>query len=324
MTSSVTDINNSELALVLAPLRTSLAAWSEWHSELVDAYELGQIASKLGFGHFFDDDVHAMWRIGLLRADRVIGGPETEMQGLITACNDGETSYVDTRLTTHRPEGYGSAFLEATPQEAALSPYFHPYKVYVLHHVARTLRIQTSNCQYLRWTPGIQGIVESELQHRVNWTGSDIFADRFNYWNLISEIAIVSQPMQWLAPQREVGTNALQTWLQQYATSLESALREVGLPNLNGYRQDLAIAAHERDSNGTIHTLLRLMKRFERDRIEGRLGAAMKFLAMAESIRRAVERLMQVQMLEEDEIGPGQWMDGARKTLYAYSVDRDR
>ena len=103
--------------------------------------------------------------------------------------------------------------------------------------------------------------------------------------------------MQWLAPQQEVDANALQAWLQRYATALESALLAVGLHNLNGYRQDLAMAAHERDSNGTIHTLLRLMKRFERDRIEGRLGAAMKFLAMAESIRRAAERLMQVQML---------------------------
>lgn len=141
MTSSVTNIYNSELALVLAPLRTSLATWSEWDSEIVDASKLGQIASKLGFGHFFDDDVHAMWRIGLLRADRVIGGPSTEMPGLIAVSLDDETSYVDTRVMTHRPEGYGSALLEATPQEAALSPYFHPYKVYVLHHVARTLRI---------------------------------------------------------------------------------------------------------------------------------------------------------------------------------------
>ena len=303
---------------MLAPLRTSLAAWSEWHSELVDAYELGQIASKLGFGHFFDDDVHAMWRIGLLRADRVIGSPSTDMPGLIAVSPGGETSYVDTRVMTHRPEGYGSALLEATSQEAALSPYFHPYKVYVLHHVARTLRIQTSNCQYLRWTPGIQGIVDSELRNLNHWTGSDSFADRFNYWNLVSEIAIVSQPMQWLAPQQEVDANALQAWLQQYATALESALRAVGLNNLNGYRQDLSMAAHARDSNGTIHALLRLMKRFERDRIEGRLGAAMKFLAMAESIRRAAERLLQVQMLEEDEIGPGQWMEGARKTQYGH------
>ena len=135
-----------------------------------------------------------MWRISLLRADRVIGGPSTEMPGLIAVSLDDQTTYIDTRLMTHRPEGYGSAFLEATPQEAALSPYFHPYKVYVLHHVARTLRIQTSNCQYLRWTPGIQGIVDSEVQHLSNWTASVSFADRFNYWNLVSKIGIAQYP----------------------------------------------------------------------------------------------------------------------------------
>lgn len=58
------------------------------------------------------------------------------------------------------------------------------------------------------------------------------------------------------------------------------------------------------------------MKRFERDRIEGRIGAALRFLDMAESIRRAVERLLYVQLPEEDEIGPGTWMDGARRNLY--------
>ena len=101
--------------------------------------------------------------------------------------------------------------------------------------MSRRYHIKTSNCQYLSWTPGIQGIVDSELRNLNHWTGSDSFANRFNYWNLVSEIAIVSQPMQWLAPQQEVDANALQAWLQQYATALESALLAVGLHNLNGY-----------------------------------------------------------------------------------------
>lgn len=310
--------SNSELALILAPLRASLAAWPEWDSELVDAAKLGQIAGRLGLGHFFDDDVRAIWRIGLLRADRVSSAMATDMTGLMTVATNGDTSYVDTRVMGQRPDGYGSTLNEATPQEAALAPHFHPYKVLVLHHVARTLRIQTSNCQYLRWTPGVLRVVDAELRHLNHWTGSDSFSDRFDYWNQVSEIAAVCQPVQWLASQQEPLGNAFQTWLRNYATSLESALRAIGLRNLDEYRQDLAVAAHEQDSNSTIHTLLRLMKRFERDRIEGRLGAAIKFLAMAESIRRAVERLLQVQMREEDEIGAGQWMNGARKMLYGH------
>lgn len=68
------------------------------------------------------------------------------------------------------------------------------------------------------------------------------------------------------------------------------------------------MAAEEQDSNRTGHILLRLIKRFERNRVGGRLGAAMKFLNMAESIRRAVQRLLHAQMPEKDELGGGQWM----------------
>lgn len=314
----MTGTSNSEFALVLQPLRASLAAWQEWDSELVDAAKLGQIAQQLGFGHFFDDDVHALWRIGLLRADRVTSRTAVSMPGLITVASHEETCYVDTRVMAQRPDGYGSNLTAATPQEAVFTPHFHPYRVYVLHHVMRTLRIETSNCQYLRWTPGVLRVVDSELRQLNHWTGSDSFPDRFDYWNRISEIAAVCQPMQWLPYQQETAPNVFQAWLRDYATSLEGALRAMGLHKLHGYRQDLAMAAHERDGNSNIHTLLRLMKRFERDRIEGRLGAAMKFLGMAESIRRAAERLLQVQMPEEDEIGGGQWMDGARKMLYGH------
>jgi len=60
------------------------------------------------------------------------------------------------------------------------------------------------------------------------------------------------------------------------------------------------------------------MRQSERERIKGSLGAAMKFLDMAESIRRASERLLKTELAEEDEIGPGQWMHGARKMLYGH------
>ncbi len=106
-----------------------------------------------------------------------------------------------------------------------------------------------------------------------------------------------------------------QAWLRDYAAELSSVLKDFG-PGVDGLRRDLAFAANERDGNRRIHTLLRLMKPFERERIEGRLGAAMKFLDMAESIRRAAERTLGGQLPEEDELGPGTWMEGARAAIY--------
>jgi hypothetical protein len=54
----------------------------------------------------------------------------------------------------------------------------------------------------------------------------------------------------------------------------------------------------------------------ERQGIKGRLGGAMRLLAMAECIRRAAEQAFEEPWPEEDEIGPGQWFPGARRMLY--------
>lgn len=302
----------------LAQLRTELAVASEWTSSLVDSRKLAQIAGQLGFGHFSEDDICGLWRIGLFRADLVRSEGQTRKPGLVPLHPEETQTYVDVRTMGPRPAGYGSSMEQPGEQERGMTLLFHPFRVYVLHHVVRTLVISTSNCQYLRWTPGVLRVVDQQLRELNHWTGSDSFADRFDYWNHVAELATVCAPVSWLAPGDSGNANDGRAWLRRYADSLRELLTRLGLPSLHQYRGDLAWAANERDPNTNVHTLLRLMKPSERDRIEGRLGAAMKFLAMAESIRRAGERLLGVQMPEEDELGPGQWMDGARKMLYGH------
>ena len=188
--------------------------------------------------------------------------------------------------------------------------------MFVLHHVVRTLRVSTSNTQYLVWTPGILSVVDWELRGLQRWTESDGFVARFDHWNRVTELAAVCQPVRWTQTDSAGATTPDQIWLQEYQQGLESVLRSVPPGSVHSIRQDFALSANELDSNSGLHTLLRLMKRFERDRIEGRIGAAMRFLDMAESIRRAVEHLLHSQLPEEDEIGAGIWMDGARRNLY--------
>lgn len=307
---------NPHADIDLSDLRCSLAAWQGWESVPVDAAKLGSTAHKLGFGHFRDDDILALWRIGILRADVVTGETPATVEGLLQVEVSEGMRHVDMRLPARRAEGSPTAVPDNELQDSKLklTPYFHPYRVYVLHHVVRTLRISTSNTQFLMWTPGVATVVDWQLKELHRWANSDGFIERFDHWNRICELAAVCEAVRWMRLEPDDGDHD-QDWLRTYAPRVRQKLEAFGL-GVDSVRRDLAFAAHERDSNSRIHTLLRLMTPFERERIEGRLGAAMKFLDMAESIRRAAERLLGKQLPEEDELGPGTWMDGAREAIY--------
>jgi hypothetical protein len=82
------------------------------------------------------------------------------------------------------------------------------------------------------------------------------------------------------------------------------------------FRSDLGHAAETIDNNKMVHVLLRLMAPHQRLKLRNSLGATMFFLSMAEIIRRAAEEATGEQLPGEDEIGFGQWMPGARKSIY--------
>lgn len=312
----MTDDLNPHRALNLSPLRSSLAGWSDWESTPVDAAELGRLAWKLGFGHFDEGSIRALWRIGLLRADVVTTDSHADVPGFEPIASPDGYRFIDVRSPKHRPEGAPSFIPEGPAPEDHLTAYFHPYRVFLLHHVVRTLRVNTSSTQYLTYTPGILRVVDWQLRDLQHWTESEGFIERFDHWNRVTELAIVCEPVRWAQPEETDASSPDKSWLQAYCQRLEIVLQSLPLYAIHNIRQAFAMSADELDSNSGLHTLLRLMKQFERDRIKGRIGAAMKFLDMAESIRRAAERLLEVQLPEEDEIGPGTWMAGARKNLY--------
>lgn len=305
----------------LAQLRSDLTLRSEWISELVSVQKLGQFAADLGFGNFSEDDIRGLWHIGLLRADYVETEHPIQITGLVPL--GGGRQYLDLRGMEPRPGGYGSSIPEqpiGKSSDDKLTPelLFHPYRVYVLHHVVRTLVVKTSACQYLRWKPGLKNVADRFLAEFDRWTSRPEFSERFDHWNEVAELAAACTPVLWLPPENHPARRRVSPWLPPYVEIVCAFLKRSGLFMVRQYREDLAWAAHTRDSNSTIHTLLRLMRRSERERIKDRLGSAMKFLEMAEAIRRACERLLGIDLPEEDELGPGQWMEGARNMLYGH------
>ena len=297
-----------------------ILGFENWRRRLLTPEALARLAKDLGLGWFTATDIIGLWKIGLLRADLVISDVPVDYSGLsrLENCSEPfEYAYCDLRRLEHRPEGYGSAFQDHENGSLEDSLAFHPFRVYVLHHVKRTLQISTSNTQYLLYQPGILNIVEHFQEGAKRWTSSIEFGERFHYWNQIAETAAVVEPMTFDVVYRDREPAPIGT---PVAGGFEFSLREMfvktGKIVLRQMLSDLALAAETLDENRSVHVLLRLMKWREREKLKGQVGCAMHFLAMAESIRRSAEQAFAEPWPEEDEIGPGQWFPGARKMLY--------
>lgn len=307
-------------AITLDDLRVEVAKTSQaWRGRLLDPEKFAALAKLLGFGWFTQDDIRGLWRIGLLRADLVSSDSAIEASGLLpvgSVADSDRWDYSDARIITHRPNGYGSSFGEADPG-SALDLRFHPHRLFVLYHTQRTLKIESSNTQFLVYEDGVRRVVERQIDSARRWTSSVEFGARFDYWNRVAETAIVAEPFTFSVVHLGADPPDVPS---EPSTTLELMVREFiaaqGPLPVRQMREDLAFAAETLDDNRAVHVLLRLMRPRERERLKGQLGGAMHLLATAETIRRAAEAALGIKLSEEDEIGPGQWFPGARKRLY--------
>jgi hypothetical protein len=307
-------------AIAMDDLRVEVVKTSEsWRRRLLDPEKLAALAKSLGFGWFTPDDIRGLWRIGLLRADLVSSEEPIDVSGFISVGSvvmSDRIDHCDVRTIAYRPGGYGSSFGEAS-LGSAWDLRFHPHRLFVLHHVQRTLKIESSITQFLVYEDGVRKTVERQIESARRWTSSVEFGDRFDYWNRVAEWAIVAEPFTLSIVQSDADPSGAPS---EPRTTLERLVREFiaaqGPLPVRQMREDLAFAAETLDNNRAVHVLLRLMNPRERERLKGRLGGAMHLLATAETIRRAAEAALGIRLPEEDEIGPVQWFPGARMQLY--------
>lgn len=296
--------------------------FTNWRRRLLSPEALAKLAKDLGLGWFSASDVTGLWKLGLLRADFVLSDAPIEYPGLDRLegiAEENEYAYCDCRRIEHRPKGYGSTLQDHDSLSVDDSLAFHPFRVYVLHHVERTLKIGTSSMQFLNYEPGIFNIARSVQESNQHWTSSLEFGERFHYWNEIAETAAVVEPITYGVVFRDHEPLPVDTPLKDgFEFTVSQMLVKTGKAALREMRSDLAFSAERLDENRSVHVLLRLMNWRERERLKGQLGGAMLFLAMAESIRRSAEQAFTEAWPEEDEIGPGQWFPGARKMLYGH------
>jgi hypothetical protein len=181
-----------------------------------------------------------------------------------------------------------------------ISLYFHPFRLLVLHQIARVFTIRTSPVQYLLHPPGYQNVISYQIESLDAWSSSEKAVERFNTWNTMAEVAIsfesiyhgrVFGRIRWRVLMTEE-ESALKTC--EYGDRVKMLIEERDVDLLESYRQDLCSAAEIMDDNKILHVLIRLTRWHGRHDVKSKLGGCMLLLAMAEVIRRAMEEALVV------------------------------
>lgn len=308
----------------LAAQRYALAKVPElWQFELLTAQQIYRFARDRDIEIFNADTVTELWRVGLLRADLIRAKKKLEIPSLeLVSEENGLFTYCDKRQVEHRAQGYAGLFSKTKPKLDDPDLLFHPFRMYVLYHINRVFRSNTTSTQYLLDPEGLVNLAKRHIDILNRWTSGQEFAERFEYWNRTAEFAIVLEPttyaevfhtIRWRLPDTQ---DTIQAKLEKRREKVRLFLSETPAKLINEIRADLCQDAERLDRNKLVHVLLRLMSRHERLKLHSALGTCMQFLCMAEIIRRAVEDALGYNLPEEDEIGFGQWMIGARKSIY--------
>lgn len=306
------------------PLRHLLAVQRGlFQSALLDAASIHTFARDRCVFLSSAETISALWQAGLLRADLVRADRRASLPvGLEMVGEDDQNAiFFDARPVPLREEGYGG-ILARVECSSAIEPLFHPYRLYVLHHIHRAFRTKTSATQFLQKPDGLVNIAKWEIEQLERWTRTPECVERFEHWNCCCELAVLAEVVchgrvyGYERQTTDIAEDVIEAQRPSFCDELFGALRSVPLEEIEHVRGDLVASAEMVDGNKTLHVLIRLAAVELRERLRNDVGAAMHYLAMAECIRRAAEGALNRHLPEEDELGFGQWMDGARKSIY--------
>jgi len=309
----------------LSAQRSELAKSPElWQFDLLTPEKLYQYSKDRGVPVLNADTIKDLWCIGILRSDLIISSKRLEIPSVefILEDNDGYT-YSDKRTVEHRANGYGGSFGNRMSEYDSVKLLFHPFRLYVLYHVNRVFgTLSPTSTQYLLNPEGILKVSKYKIDLLNRSTAEEKFAELFENWNRLAELAIVLEPTAYsavfhvLRSRYPYTPETLDAKFQERRENIRSLFSDFSVDDINKIRSKFCQAAELLDNNKMVHVLLRLMSHHERLKLRSALGGSMQFLCMAEIIRRAAEDALGKNLPEEDELGFGQWMPGARKTIY--------
>lgn len=271
---------------------------------------------------FWAVHITQLWQIGWLRADFISSKRELEIDHINFIAAEGkERFYSDDRIlgVSHSNAEEVVRALDELPEEMVLN--FHPFKYFVLNEVQRVIGIHINPYQMF-FQSRYQSVLEKEIQEFNQWVDGGEIPALINRWNNIATLAIAAEPCYFPeifgTYRRAPNISIDRHWedLQNYRGLLRDDFMQLGIDAIKGILSDLSTSAEMLDPNKKIHTLLRFMDGRSRLNVTGALGGALLLKSMAEIIRRMTEWVYKEQLPEEDELGFGITIQGAKEKIY--------
>jgi len=297
-----------------------------WQIRLEDESGLDSFASKRGISSFFMGKyIRTLWQLGLVKADLIKSSDELALQSIEYIGEDSshEKYYMDLR----RPQVYSAGLVDSAkgmpPLDNKIKLYFHPFRFFILVHLERILRVGFATTQSIVNSQGFQRVLEMDVESIKRATSQSQFVDSLVFWNDVVNLCIALEPHFYGTLFNRVKHSSNKSYeehlseIADHWDELEPILKNIGLDRIEKMRADLCVSAEMLDSNKEVHTLLRLTRE-EKSFLStyGNLGGAMVLLTMAEFLRRGCEKAFSTKLKEEDELGFGMWVSGAKETIY--------
>jgi len=296
-----------------------------WHLEFLDARAFASFCSDRGV-QVQEQMIRHLWSVGMLRADIVRSPHPVSAAGLVEVQPDtpdpDERLYADARSIPEFPSGLMGATSVLGEIENTVEPLFHPFRLLVASHLQRVLQIPISDFQAIYPREAYPRLLGRILDMFQRATSSDAVRSGIEAVNARAALAILVEPCVSAAVfERTIIRGfydevSFPAALTDHWREIEPTLRQIAVADLEAAQRALCIDADRRDSNHDIHVVIRLMKPESRTRLKGELGAAVLFRAMAETIRRATERVHGITLREEDELGFGTMLPGVKQQVY--------
>lgn len=269
-----------------------------------------------------EDHIIHLWQLGWVRAEIVKGVAEPAIMGLdILEKRDEESFYADIRdlgTVQVRAEEPVRGLIENIP---GIVPYFHPFKYFAFWHISQIIRLSIHPYQMFNPTK-YKSMLDHDIEFFYRWAQSEKAKVQINHWDEITQLAIAAEPCfypQIIGSLRHpllITAEDQRANIEEYRTQLKGHYLRLGVEQIKEIIRELCILAEMIEPNMRIHSLLRFMNGSQRINLKGNIGGAILLKIMAEIIRRMAEWSFDIQLPEEDEMGLGMWVEGAKEKIY--------
>jgi hypothetical protein len=307
-----------------------------WQMRLLSDRDLCNLAKDKGLSYWcLDEDIKRLWQIGLIRADLIVSKSEVEIEGIVFLKPDeyGNYIYKDTRKFIEEIGGLGGIFKKLSTFPSDIQLLFHPYRYFVLYEIEEKFKLNVSQILVLKNLDAFQKLTDSHIKLIQNWTTGEEFKKQFQKLNYYTDVAISCEPFTFQQlfgfhkvrvidydnPQAD--DEGYQKELEKYLAGFIEIFKAIGLKDAKDIHSKFCIEAQSMEPNIDIHRIIRFTEKdFRLKKVSGKLGGATYFLAMAEMVRRAAEKVFDTELPEEDEIGFFHGVGSSKK--YKYGKNR--